>query len=47
MKQPKGFVKPRSEYLVCQLNKTLYGFHKALRTWYEKIDKFFKSVQMT
>jgi hypothetical protein len=30
MKQCEGFVKPGSEYLVCQLNKTLYGLHKAL-----------------
>ncbi len=47
MKQLKGFVKPRNEYLACQVNKTLYGLHKAPSTWYEKTNKFFRSVQMT
>jgi hypothetical protein len=32
---------------VCKHNKTLYMFHKALWAWYEKIDHFFKNLNMT
>ena len=38
MHQPKGFVS--NPYLVCKLNKSLYGLKQSPRAWYAKIDGF-------
>ena len=42
MYQPEFFVS--NPYLVCRLNKLLYGLKQALRAWYAKIDGFFLSL---
>jgi hypothetical protein len=39
MEQPSRYVQNESS-LVCHLKKSLYGFKKAPRTWYEKMNKF-------
>ena len=38
--QPKGFVQPGNENLVCKLKKSLYRLKQSLRAWYQKIDTF-------
>uniref|UniRef100_A0A803P919 Reverse transcriptase Ty1/copia-type domain-containing protein n=1 Tax=Cannabis sativa TaxID=3483 RepID=A0A803P919_CANSA len=38
MTQPPGFVLPDAPHLVCKLNKALYGFKQAPRTWFEKLN---------
>ena len=42
MKQPTGFVS--NTYLVCRLNKSLYGLKQSPRAWYAKIDGFLLSL---
>ena len=42
MQQPYGFVS--NPYLVCRLNKSLYGFKQASKDWYAKINGFLLSL---
>lgn len=37
MYQPKGFVVPGKEHLVCKLQRSLYGLKQAARVWNETI----------
>ena len=39
MRQPKGFVKPHEEHLVCKLQKGLYGLRQAARAWNQELHK--------
>ena len=41
MQKLEGFVS--NPYLVCRLNKSLYGIKQAPRAWYAKIDGFLLS----
>jgi len=36
MNQPPRYVVSGSEYLVCQLKKTLYGLKQSPRAWFDK-----------
>ena len=40
MEQPKGFVEPGKEHLVCHMKKSLYGLKQAPRQWYKNFDLF-------
>ena len=40
--QPEGFVQKGQEHLVCSLKKPIYGLKHDPRSWYTKIDSFFK-----
>jgi hypothetical protein len=40
MDQPKGFVVPGKENLVCRLKKYLYGLRQSPRQWYRRFDSF-------
>jgi hypothetical protein len=40
--QPEGFVEHGQEHLMCKLKKALYELNQAPRSWYEKIDSFFR-----
>ena len=42
MQQIEGFFS--NPYLVCMLNKSLYGLKQAARAWYAKIDGFLLSL---
>ncbi|CAM6103220.1 unnamed protein product [Calypogeia fissa] len=44
MLQLPGFLKSRSEDLVCRLNNSLYGLHQSPRAWYETIDTFLRNL---
>ncbi|GAW08691.1 Gag-Pol polyprotein [Lentinula edodes] len=37
MKQPKGFVKPGSEHLICKLKKSIYGTMQGSHDWQETL----------
>ena len=37
MEQPKGFIKPGEEHLVCKLKKSLYGLKQSPRAWNKKL----------
>eukprot|EP00171_Calliarthron_tuberculosum_P021360 IDg21360t1 len=41
MQVPSGFKDKSKPNLVCKLHKALYGFKKAPRQWYAKINSFF------
>ena len=43
MQKPKGFIEKGKEQMVCQLKKSLYGFKKAPREWYQKFHTFMLS----
>jgi Reverse transcriptase (RNA-dependent DNA polymerase) len=37
MRQPKGFIKPGEEHLVCKLNKGIYGLKQSGRVWHNTL----------
>ncbi|TYZ61357.1 hypothetical protein PybrP1_003634 [[Pythium] brassicae (nom. inval.)] len=44
MEQPEGFVRRRTEHLVCKLLKSLYGFKQAPRIWYHTLRTFLETL---
>jgi ATP-binding cassette subfamily B (MDR/TAP) protein 1 len=40
MDQPKGFIVPAKEDLVCKLKRSLYGLKQSPRQWYKSFDSF-------
>jgi hypothetical protein len=47
MKQPEGFEVKGKEYLVCKLNKSLYGLKQSSRCWNSVLDEHLKSIGFT
>ena len=47
MEQPSGFETHDRQTHVCKLNKALYGFKEAPRTWYDKMDSFLMCLGFT
>lgn len=43
MEQPEMFVEEKSENMVCELKKPLYGLKQSGREWYRKLEKFLLS----
>lgn len=41
VQQPKGYEVKGSENLVCKLHKALYGFKRASRAWFSRIEGHF------
>lgn len=41
MDQPEGFVQVEKKYLMCKLEKVLYGLKQSPMVWYHRIDSFF------
>ena len=37
MRQPKGFIKPGEEHLICKLNKGIYGLCQSGRVWHQTL----------
>ena len=44
MIQPKGYVIPGKEHLVCKLNKSLYGLKQAPRCWNRTFTEYMKDI---
>ena len=44
MKQPKGFIKERQEYLVCKLKRSFYGLKQSPCCWNSVLDSHFKEI---
>jgi hypothetical protein len=40
MKQPKGFIQTRKDYLVYKLHNFLFGLKQSPHTWYDRIDTY-------
>jgi hypothetical protein len=47
MKKPKDFVVKGKKELVCKLKKSLYGFKKSPRMWYQKFDTYIMELGFT
>ncbi len=46
MIQPKNYVQPREETLVCRFKKSLYDIKQATTQWNIKFDTFFKEYNL-
>ena len=44
MEQPKGYVVPGKEHMVCKLQKSLYGLKQAGRCWNEKQNSILETL---
>lgn len=44
MEQPRGFVQPGKEKLVCKLERSLYGLKQAAKVWNETINGILKEL---
>lgn len=44
MQQPRGFVEPGKENLVCKLNRSLYGLKQSARVWNDTISQILVSI---
>jgi hypothetical protein len=47
IEKPQGFEIHGREYHVCRLNKSLYGFKRAPRAWYSRIDRYLQIMGFT
>jgi len=47
MKQPEGFAVKGKKEMVCKLKKSLYGFKKSPRMWYQKFNTFIRALGFT
>jgi hypothetical protein len=47
MKQPKGFIVPGSEELICRLKKSIYGLKQSPRCWNLLLDSKLKEIGFT
>ena len=47
VEQPLSFETHHRDTHVCKLKKSMYGLKQALRTWYDRIDRFLFSLGFT
>ena len=47
IKQPKGFIEPGSENLVCRLKKSIYGLKQSPRCWNLALDSKWKEIGLS
>jgi hypothetical protein len=47
IEQPQGFEVSGKESPVCMLKKSLYGFKRALRAWYSRIEGYLQCMGFT
>ena len=45
MKQPKGYIRPEEEHLVCKLDKSIYGLKQSPRCWNAVLDAHLKKMK--
>ena len=47
MQQPEGYVKPGEKYLVCKLEKSLYGLKQSSRCWNKAFRESVENIGFT